>query len=313
MFVVFDLDGTLADISHRTHFVRGGRRDWDSFFSACVDDMPHLHVIETLKAHLDAGHKVRIWSARSDVVREQTEDWLLRHGIDPCFLQHMRSAGDSTPDATLKRYWLNQEAERPDLVYDDRQRVVDMWRAEGLPCFQVVADWEGDTRKIAPVSETLLTVMVGPSGAGKSTWVKENVPSWQVISSDWLRFEYTGGIEDQSRNDDVFTALHRVAKARLDSGLPVCIDATNIRRRDRLACAALAPAGTRVRYVVIDRPLIDKKANAGWRSAVLVDGRQLVEVHSDRFQSALRDVLSGDGLPNVDVVDLRTYAMRAAA
>lgn len=313
MFVIFDLDGTLADISHRVHFVRNGRRDWEAFFAACVDDLPHLHVIETFKAHLDAGHKVRVWSARSDVVRKHTEDWLDRHGIDPCFLQHMRAAGDNTPDAQLKRYWLSQELERPDIVYDDRQRVVDMWRAEGIPCFQVVADWEDEGRKIAPVAETLLTVMVGPSGAGKSSWVKENVPSWQILSSDWLRYEYTGGIDNQSRNDDVFTALHRIAKARLDSGLPVCIDATNLRRRDRLACAALAPTGTRVRYVVIDRPLSEKKASAGWRSDVLIGGRNLIEVHSDRFQSALRDILAGDGLPNVHVIDLRTSDLAVAA
>ncbi|MGG7534652.1 AAA family ATPase [Rhizobium sp. 12,4] len=314
MFVVFDLDGTLADISHRTPFVRGQQRpDWDAFFAACIDDIPHLHVIETFKAHLDAGHKVRVWSARSDVVRIQTEDWLLRHGIDPCFLQHMRAAGDNTPDAVLKRHWLHQEEVRPDIVYDDRQRVVDMWRSEGIPCFQVVADWEDEGRKIAPVAETLLTVMVGPSGAGKSTWVKENVPSWQALSSDWLRFEYTGGIEDQSRNDDVFTALHRIAKARLDSGLPVCVDATNLRRRDRLACVALAPAGTRVRYVVIDRPLAEKKASAGWRETIEVQGKPLVEYHHERFQSALRDILAGDGLPNVHVIDLRTTITEVAA
>src|SRR5690606_19255438 len=141
------------------------------------------------------------------------------------------------PDVELKRYWLNQEYERPDLVYDDRQRVVDMWRAEGVPCFQVTANWEAP-RLTAPICDPLLTIMVGPSGAGKTGWVRDNVPTWQSLSSDWLRYEYTGGSENQSRNDDVFAALHRMAKARLDSGLPVTIDATNLRRRDRLACAA---------------------------------------------------------------------------
>ena len=314
MFVVFDLDGTIADIRHRVHFVRGARRpDWGAFFAACSDDMPVLHVIETFKAHIDAGHKVRIWSARSDVVRSETEQWLSDHGIDPCFLQHMRADGDNTPDVELKRFWLSQEAGRPDLIYDDRQRVVDMWRAEGVPCFQVVADWEGEGRKIDPVSDTLLTVMVGPSGAGKSSWVKENIPAWQVVSSDMLRFEYTGGIENQARNDDVFTALHRIAKARLDSGLKVCIDATNLRRRDRLACASLAPAGTGVRYVVIDRPLVDKMWDAGWRNDVVIGEKTLVEVHHERFQSALRDILAGDGLRNVSVIDLRASELRAAA
>ncbi len=309
MLVIFDLDGTLADISHRVHFVRGTKKpDWDSFFKACADDLPHTHVIETFHAHRAAGHDVRVWSARSDVVRAETEHWLWWvAGIEPKFLQHMRAEGDNTPDDVLKRNWLMQEEKKPDIVYDDRQRVVNMWRAEGVPCFQVVADWEGDGRKIEPVSDTLLTVMVGPSGAGKSTYARYMAG---YVSSDDLRQEYCGDFTDQRRNDDVFTALHRIAKARLDSGLPVCIDATNLRRRDRLACVALAPYGTRVRYAVIDRPLTEKKHDGGWRNDVHIGGQTLIEAHHGRFQSSLRDIMTGDGMPQVDVVDLRTYARK---
>lgn len=304
MKVIFDLDGTIANIDHRAHFVRGGKRDWQSFFAACVDDIPVPHVVETFKAHIDAGHTVRIWSARSDAVRTQTEDWLQDvAGIDPCFLQHMRADGDNTPDVELKRYWLNQEYERPDLVYDDRQRVVDMWRAEGIPCFQVVANWEDEGRKIAHNGNgPILTLMVGPSCAGKTRYA-EGLPGY--ISSDELRVEYTGDLRNQTRNEDVFTALHRIAKARMDSGLPVCIDATNLRRRDRMACVSLAPIGAPITYIVVDRPLADKHRDAAWRSTVDVRGKPLVEYHHERFQSALKDILAGDGLPNVHVIDLR--------
>lgn len=38
--IVFDLDGTLADITHRLHFIKDGNHDWDGFFAACVDDAP---------------------------------------------------------------------------------------------------------------------------------------------------------------------------------------------------------------------------------------------------------------------------------
>lgn len=310
MKVIFDLDGTIANIDHRTHFVRGGRKDWDAFFAACVDDLPVSHVIDTLHAHVEAGHDVRIWSARSDVVRAETEQWLYDAGVPATYLQHMRAAGDNTPDVELKRYWLNQESERPDLVYDDRQRVVDMWRAEGVPCFQVVANWEDSGRLIKPVCDPLLTIMVGPSGAGKSRWCRD---AEHVVSSDTLRQEYTGSIADQSRNDDVFTALHRIAKARLDSGLPVIIDATNLRRRDRLACVALAPAGAGVRYVVVDRPLEEKIRDGGWRNAVMIRDKTLVEAHHERMQSVLKDVLAGDGLPQVSVVEARTYASGGVA
>lgn len=311
MNVIFDLDGTLANIDHRTHFVRGDRPDWGGFFAACVNDIPVEHVIETFHAHISSGHRVRIWSGRSDIVRQETEAWLAASGIDPCYLEHMRADGDNTPDVTLKRHWLQHADHRPDLVYDDRPRVVNMWRAEGVPCFQVAADWEDDGRVIAPATDgPLLTLMVGPSGAGKTHYAK-GLPGY--ISSDELRREYTGRIERQDRNGDVFTALHRIAKARLGSGLPVTIDATNLRRRDRLACVALAPYGAPISYVVIDRPLAHKMADGGWRNEVMIGDKTLVEAHHDRFRSALRDILAGDGLPNVNVIDLRVDDRRIAA
>jgi len=154
------------------------------------------------------------------------------------------------------------------------------------------------------VRENLLTIMVGPSGAGKTRYSKH---MQGYVSSDDLRGEYCGGdFSAQDRNEDVFTALDRIAKARLDSGLPVCIDATNLRRRDRLARVALAPAGTTVRYVVVDRPLAAKLADRGWRPA------WLVEKYHERMQSALRDILAGDGLPHVVVEDLRIQERVAA-
>ena len=313
MFVVFDIDGTIANITHRVHHVRGGNKNWDAFFAGCVDDVPNWPVVQSLKAHVAAGHRVEIWSARSDTVRRETEEWLATEvGINPALLTHMRVAGDNTADVALKRYWLSQSARRPDLIYDDRQRVVDMWREEDIPCFQVAANWEAP-RQISPTHETLLTLMVGPSGAGKSSYVAR-YPTRQVISSDALREEYCGDFRSQERNDDVFSALHRLARARLDCGLPVVIDATNLRRRDRLSLVALAPLGTTIEYVVIDRPLSEKLATAGWRAHVVVGDKPLVEAHHERMQSALKDILAGDGLPRVCVNDQRQLgAMREAA
>lgn len=314
MKVVFDLDGTIADISHRVHHVRDGSSNWDAFFAECVNDRPQWHVIRTIFAHLDAGHTVEIWSARSDVVRAETCAWLAEHNIFPGMLTHMRAAGDNTADVVLKRHWLNQlhESERPDLVYDDRQRVVEMWREEGIPCFQVTADWE-KPRSITPTSDSILTLMVGPSGAGKSTYASRYPKRW-VISTDELRGDYCSDFRDQSRNRDVFTALHRLVAARMECGLPTVVDATNLRRRDRLSLVALAPAGTTVQYIVMDRPLLQKLRDAGWRADASVNGRPLVEVHHERMQSALKDVLSGDGLPQVNVIDERhAGALRFAA
>lgn len=134
-FYVFDLDGTLADCSHRLHHLE--RKDWRAFFAACGDDKL-IDVTATVARTLAlGGHRVEIWSGRSDEVRAETEAWLTRHDLFPDALL-MRSAGDLRPDDEVKREFLRGGGV-PDVIFDDRKRVVDMWRAEGIACFQVAS------------------------------------------------------------------------------------------------------------------------------------------------------------------------------
>lgn len=137
MFYVFDLDGTLADMEFRRHFVSNGNNDWKSFYKSCVEDRPNTPVIEALNAHLKAGHRVEIWSGRSDEVEVKTREWLSAHGVDQSLLKHMRPQNNYMPDDQLKKAWLEACDVKPDAVYDDRDKVVAMWRAEGIACFQV--------------------------------------------------------------------------------------------------------------------------------------------------------------------------------
>lgn len=142
MFVVFDLDGTLCDISHRLHHIQREPKDWGGFFATCVNDEPKWPIIQTLLTFtLSDVCGVEIWSGRSDQVYLQTVGWLQHHGVPGGLLTRMRPAGDRRPDVELKRGWLHECRVRPDLVFDDRQRLVDMWRTEGITCCQVEA-WE---------------------------------------------------------------------------------------------------------------------------------------------------------------------------
>lgn len=152
---IFDLDGTLALNEHRQHLVRGVEKpDWDAFFKACVHDVPHYAVIKTL-TQLRKTCEIWIWSGRMETVREETLDWLMKHKVidnrnyrfwyrNPNrFL--MRQEGDFRPDEVLKKAWLDDlhVSERRKLVgvFDDRNKVVQMWRDSGVACFQVA---EGD-------------------------------------------------------------------------------------------------------------------------------------------------------------------------
>lgn len=136
--VIFDLDGTLALITHRQHFVRGGKKRWREFFAACVDDTPNEPLIKILR-QLYPAFEINIVSGRSDEVRSQTEAWLQRHAV-PYHRLIMRRAGDFTADNILKISWVDDgtiDRSRVLCVFDDRDKVVRMWRDAGIPCYQV--------------------------------------------------------------------------------------------------------------------------------------------------------------------------------
>lgn len=142
---IFDIDGTLALTEHRAHLVRCESPNWKAFFAACVDDQPNIPVINTLHALLNSGADVQIWTDRSSEVMEQTHQWLMNHLGDAAqdIRLFMRIEGDYTPDEKLKALWFDElrdfDKRRLVAVFDDRQKVVDMWRSIGVACFQVAA------------------------------------------------------------------------------------------------------------------------------------------------------------------------------
>ena len=145
MRIIFDLDGTLADNTHRMHFLDQEPKDWDGFFAACSDDAPMIALEVFRQLSQNPLNRISIWSGRgvgpNNEVEAKTVAWLHDHLIDPGYYDiRMRGHEDYTPDEQLKAKWLEEEScdgVWPDLVFDDRQKVVDMWRERGIPCFQV--------------------------------------------------------------------------------------------------------------------------------------------------------------------------------
>ena len=151
---VFDLDGTLCDITHRLKYIRNsnGTRlahpNWEKFFKECVNDEPLSGTIEILKSLQRCGKMVCICSGRSDEVQAETMEWLQLQGIDIIrLILVMRKDGDYRSDITVKDELLtnilkilNNEYEgvtwNP-IIFEDRKQVVDMWRSKGFTCYQV--------------------------------------------------------------------------------------------------------------------------------------------------------------------------------
>lgn len=150
-YYIFDLDGTLADITHRLHFIEDGKpKCWDGFFRSCDGDTvieDTAKIFRILKAIENT--KIIMFSGRSDTCIGKTQNWLYDNNLIPSFLL-MRDDGDYTPDHELKQQWLHRLLFGVDIlgvgcihkkqikgVFDDRAKVVKMWRDNNLTCYQV--------------------------------------------------------------------------------------------------------------------------------------------------------------------------------
>lgn len=140
MIYIFDLDGTLADLTHRLRFIQKESKDWDGFFKACASDICILPVVDLLKGLERAGNAIFIVTGRSEAVKDETKKWLRLNGI-PYDELVMRKVDDHRHDNIIKKEWF--ESLEPQIkhciagVFENRASVVAMWRSLGLTCYQV--------------------------------------------------------------------------------------------------------------------------------------------------------------------------------
>lgn len=125
---IFDIDGTLAKMT--------GRSPYD--YTKVDTDVINPEVVR-LNYILGVMHKIILVSGRKEECREQTEKWLQDNAIAYNEL-HMRKTGDDRNDAIVKKEIYEEHIKGKTnvlAVFDDRNRVVDMWRSLGLTCLQV--------------------------------------------------------------------------------------------------------------------------------------------------------------------------------
>ena len=159
--VIFDLDGTLANIDVRRDksLKPNGKLDWDIFASptSVMDwDTPNKPVVKMAQLFHNDGFRIVIFSGRNDRSFHATRDWLKIHNVpvDLLVMRPDKFKDDSwpvadgnpatfdmrfIPDEILKKKMLDTFVDIDDvfLVVDDRDKVVKMWRDLGLNTFQV--------------------------------------------------------------------------------------------------------------------------------------------------------------------------------
>ena len=138
---IFDVDGTLMDIEHRRHFVTQRPKDFDAFRGpeVVMQDTPNKEIFALAKALKDAGNRIIVSTGRNKRQRATTLKQLMMNGL-VFDAMYMRGDTDFRPDDELKKGFLikmKEDGFNPVMAVDDRQQVVDMFRAEGLRVLQV--------------------------------------------------------------------------------------------------------------------------------------------------------------------------------
>ena len=140
--IVFDIDGTLANVEHRRQFVASRPKNWAAWNAGMANDTVNEDIRWMLDSFLNrTGTKIVLCSGRGEETRAVTEQWLGDNFIhfDALF---MRRAKDHRKDSIVKVELLQQIREQwgePFLWIDDRRQVVDAIRAEGVRVLQVEA------------------------------------------------------------------------------------------------------------------------------------------------------------------------------
>ena len=131
--VIFDIDGTIADITHRRQFIAAKPKNWRAFFHAMDKDVPIVPMLKLIRSMSSAINI--IWcTGRPEEYRQVTLDWLNSHYLQTNYL-YMRPNKDNRADYIVKEEALEQmrlDGFNPVMAFEDRKRNCEMFRKNGL-------------------------------------------------------------------------------------------------------------------------------------------------------------------------------------
>lgn len=136
--VIFGLDGTLSDPTHRAHLAQAGA--WDDYRDAAPGDTPFPDVADLFR-ELQGTVPVWVVTGRDEAFRAPTEAWFLRHGLHPTAVL-MRPKWNRMRAPELKTFLILEafgDWERIKAVasfsVDADPKVCEAYRVAGFPCW----------------------------------------------------------------------------------------------------------------------------------------------------------------------------------
>ena len=148
---IVDMDGTVADNTHRQHLVTGPKADWRAFLAPALValDAPIPLVKEALENFHDAGWRVIFLTGRNENLRETSSEWLFRHyGFDANQRTlFMRPNGESSKATDYKGRMLHhlkkEFGPHPTLIYiDDNEHMMPVALEHGAITLYAPGCWK---------------------------------------------------------------------------------------------------------------------------------------------------------------------------
>lgn len=142
--VIFDLQGTLVNVSSVRHLVECDKPDFDAFHTATATCPAIWSVVDEAKRAHVAQKVVIVMTGMNEKFRAPMVKWLNSHEV-PFSLLMMRPNRDFRKDFIVKREMLLEAQLRGFVVthaWDDNPQIVDLWKRENIPV-TVVPGWTG--------------------------------------------------------------------------------------------------------------------------------------------------------------------------
>tara|TARA_B100000287_G_scaffold18927_1_gene18964 strand:+ start:1499 stop:1918 length:420 start_codon:yes stop_codon:yes gene_type:complete len=135
--ILCDIDGTVADNSHRQHFLEE-KKDWDGFFDALDLDEPIYEIINKMNDEHNQGREIIFLTGRPERYRDPTENWLKQYFNFP--LRVVMRPNDNKKNKLLtKKEMFEQNFNIDEIFYviDNDEDLLNMWKKMGMRVYSV--------------------------------------------------------------------------------------------------------------------------------------------------------------------------------
>ncbi|MDO5494234.1 MAG: hypothetical protein Q4G64_00805, partial [bacterium] len=135
---IFDMDGTLVDVTSVRHYVTGRPRNFDRFHRASAFCPPHRWVVDMARELHEGGVVVLVVTGRAAQYRQLSEDWLAKWEV-PYSRLETRGFRDNRADFVVKEEILLRLMAEYEIAMavDDNPDVISLWQRYEIPVVEV--------------------------------------------------------------------------------------------------------------------------------------------------------------------------------